>query len=105
MFLKILKWTLLTAVILLVGQIRIGGQTVGERFHGGVKDTCAKAGTELKQTKMYASLVESSWLSRWLNNVYPPPQPASEQVGGSAKEGETDAFTPSDRESILQLLN
>lgn len=110
MLLTTLKWLVFAAVMLLIGQISVGNAKIGERFYAMVRQGVSWSGKELRETKVFASVSNSSILNRWFNNVYPPPgapKPAEasaplESVGDIA---EVDSFTATDRESILRLLD
>ena len=108
MFSSILKALLLSVVVLLLGQIRVGENTIGGHFHDEVKNVCVKGGDRIMQTKFMAGLANTSILSQWVRNVYPPKSPAPEPEENKSPDQptplEADSFSTSDRESILRLL-
>lgn len=104
MWLSLLKILVLAAVVLAVGQLRLGSATVGEHYLNAVNHVLKKGGEEIKKTEVFSKL------SGVVNNVYPPVAqkvaPAVEAVENAVEEAqEKEETVSSDRESILKLLD
>lgn len=105
MVLNVLKFVVFASVILLIGQIRVGNRTLGEKFHDEVKSAAVKGGNQLVESKFFASLADTSYLKRWIRNVYPPrPTKTPEDPKAELKADDSENFSASDRESLLRLL-
>ncbi len=103
MWFSLLKLIALSAIILLLGQVRVGSATVGEHYFRAVSHVLETGGKEFKESKIYANLANLSVVKNWLYNVYPPAVIKAPAL--PAEENEKDDPTDSDRESVLKLLD
>lgn len=90
------------AVILLAGQIPVGSATIASRFQRGVGDAIAWGGRGIAKNRLVAGLSRSVGKS-----VKPKPQRSGDDDDKDADgtvSDDVDGVSPSDRESLLRLL-
>ncbi len=106
----IIKYFSLTAVILLMGQVPIGRNTVGSCFLAGVKAGCTAGVDAVKASHWYASISDLPVLSSWLKGPTPPDgereRPRSSRPRHTSNEMQEDGekITSADRDSLIRLL-
>src|SRR4051812_40770278 len=107
-----LKLAFFTAVVLLLGQIVIGNNTVGARFHRWVSEGWRWGSSHVRQTKVFAGFTAPDIVNHWFHNIYPPhggtkfagkEESQSDQI--KERSSDPDGITASDRESLLRLLH
>ncbi len=92
-------------VVLFIGQIKLGPDTVGGHFLTVVKRGFGWGTEQFLKTKLAGTLVGNNVVDKWLNNVQPKPAEATSKVEPPKKESaEGTQITSSDRESILRML-
>lgn len=83
MLLSFLKYLIFGSLVLLLGQIQVGHETLATRFHDEVKKIWKWGEQELRQRKIFASL---------------------SQEAGREKKAMEEEISSVDRESLLRLL-
>jgi hypothetical protein len=105
-----LKFALFAAVVLWLGQVVIGGDTVGAHFQRLTKSGWHVGKTRVEQTKLFAGLTGPDLLHHWFHNIYPPSgkvesgAKSNKKVTEKIRGEDPDEITASDRESLLRLL-
>lgn len=123
---KLTKLVLIISVLLLAGQVPLGHRTVGAHLVHSIYEAIVWVGTSLKESEWFAKMSDTQKSTE----VTPPPKvtappakiapapappekilgpriaAAPRQMMGPKLEtkGETEAITPSDRDSLMQLL-
>jgi hypothetical protein len=123
---KLTKTSLIISLLLLGGQIPVGHRTVGAHLVHGIYEAVVWVGTSLKESEWFAKMSDGvkstevtppAKVSAPPARVVPPPAPlervpgpriaaAPREMMGPKLESkvESEAITPSDRDSLMQLL-
>jgi hypothetical protein len=113
MFKTICKYLFFTAVVLLFGQIPVGGRTIGEHFQQQVKQGLVWSGEQIRTSHWYGSLGSVPYIGSWFQSSAPAvfsladakvSAPVETKKSVPAKRTEDEKITLQDRESLLQLL-
>lgn len=132
MFLSIFKLIIFAALVLLLGQIPVGNNSIAGHLQASVLKSINWTGNELKQTKLFATISQAPKAKSWLHAA-PPAEKSSEKktaakpkvsvehaspvkivepemiaepekTPSSDKVTQSEKITQSDRESLRRLL-
>ena len=95
------RFLLVVCLVLLAGQIPVSGRTIGEHFAIWVKQTFKNTQEKISKSSLVASL--PSYMSR-LPDSRAIKGESSDATKGDKKVGDADSLSPSDRESLLRVL-
>jgi hypothetical protein len=107
---SIFKTILIAMCVLLIGQVRIGSNTVGGHFAKAVADASEWALEELHRVGFFKSISSFPVMGRL---VLPPPVPRQTRIARNYDDTEEkkevpanarEDITTSDRESLMRLL-
>lgn len=122
MFKKILKWVGITALILLLGQITVGKNTLAGHFAQLTQNTLQWGAAEFRKTSLYTAMSRWPMVGKWLESESPKVNvpkvamklvPLPEEHKGRvvapvpaaiSKISERERISQSDRESLMRLL-
>lgn len=104
MFFSILRTAVLVSLVLIVGQVRMGERRVGEHFVDFIQEGLSRAQGEVRGWVVHAGFGELPVLRRWLVPKPPPEKTSKSTLVDSSKQEPEEAFSSSDRESVLRLL-
>ena len=98
------KIALFVFVVLAVGQISAGKNTVGGHFVAGVKTGCVWSGEKLLETKWFSGITLPPFITEWFSQPVSRkdvPKKTNEKRQGSFLG---DEVSKTDREAMLKLL-
>jgi len=108
-FRALLKFIIIVAVILLVGQTKWNGKTVGAQFQKGVKTAWKWGNRKLEDTNILADFTNLSFIKKWVGNdgksgtrKQKPKNKRAHKKPANPVINEN--ITRADREALLRLL-
>jgi len=108
MFLKITKVIVYTVVVLLVGQISVGKSTVGGTVYAELTRLKRWGIDEIKRTPAFQKLGSLDPFTHWVGmptrQKPVPVAPPEPELDNDSPTLEGEDLTPSDRDSLLRLL-
>jgi len=114
MLLSTFKYLFFGAVVLLIGQIPIGGGTLGGKFAAGVGQACQWSSQKVHDSKMLAGVGDLSFVERWWKSTSPPTSArkhaaSRKEISEPSAEGKSaahdgDGVSQADREALIRLL-
>lgn len=111
MLLSLIKWTLFAAVVLLLGQIHVGQETIAGAFQARLLKGCRLGGEQVRQSRLFATLPGSGVIAGLL-----PAEPARPQarLGNHPRTARAAIETPpndssediseTDRDTLIRML-
>lgn len=113
MIVSLIKYSIFGALMLLVGQIPIGSDTLGGKFSHAVGDAGRWSAQRVSGTKMLAGVGDLSLVERWWKSATPGARdrkpaaarvPQSESRATIESDKDADGVSQADREALIRLL-
>lgn len=104
----ILKTAFFVLVVLLLGQITVGNETVGQKVESQTLNATRWAGTTLSRSAWFASVAWPQWLVELFAQEKPgkvPTRGKSSKSSPTRSEPDEEGISGKDRSLIEQLLN